>query len=348
MKEDDKIRLHSKIFSSGDGLWIRVQCEETEGKPSETVLTGGLNDIRSGLPRALLLRVKSEESADPNKLTEVTRDFLAEKFGHPPLAMPPSLASGLIDFRLEGLHNLDLEETFDGLANIFSNIEIARSSDQTVIRSKLAQRLATLRRQRQNRDADSFSSAEVTALLNEIEEDYGELVKKLSGRSFVRDDSLISSHWAAPTLLSLNWATRYIDEDIRKEATVDFSIVGKRAMQRIEERVEVPPSGLGRLLGRKASSTIPVRSERTDEMNLQLSMVSNYLFKDHRTKHIGKVRSGGLHDFAQSIPDDTRTEERKVILAELITPRSLESLDIVMTKAMMAFERNTGWTFGSK
>lgn len=319
----------------------------TEENSTERVLTGGITDIRPELSRALLLRVESEETADSNKWAEITRDFLIETFGQPPITMPPSRVSGFVDFRIEGLYELNLEETLEGLASTLANREIGRSGDIRFTNRKLAQRLSTPGRQRENRDADGFSASEVTALLDEIEKDYGELVNKLSGSSFVRSDSLVSSHWTEPTLLSLNWATRYVDEEINKEATVNFSIAGERVMRRIEERVEVPLGTFGRLFGKKPTLTTRTRSEQTDELNLHVSLVSKDFVRVLRRKEVGRLISGGLHDFGEAISDNTRIGgNNKVDLDELITPRTLKSLDPVMRKVLRVLEKKTGWTYG--
>jgi hypothetical protein len=263
------------------------------------------------------------------------------------MTMPPSRLSGFVDFRIEGLYELNLEETLEGLASTLANREIGRSGDIRLTRLKLAQKLSTPGRRRENRDADGFSVSEVTALLDEIEQDYGELANKLSGRRFVRSDSLISSHWSEPTLLSLNWATRYVDEEVHKEATVDFSIAGERVMRRIEERVEVPLGTFGRLFGKKPTLTTRARSERTDELNLHVSLVSKDFVRVLRRKEVGRLISSGLHDFGETISDNTSMgDNNKVDLDELITPRKLESLDPVMRKVLQVLEKKTGWTYG--
>jgi hypothetical protein len=318
---------------SKDGHVVTLRLERRYSKSvGADFVTGGLHDYRSTTEEGFYLTVRGGPSKDAKKLIECIRSSIKSLTGNFPSVMPPTKASGVIEFVFDS--GLSEAEIMNSIVSAISVTELGLTRIWTGLS---AQDLPAPRRHREKMAATSFTQGEFTTLLDEIEEDYGDVVKRITGKGFLRNDTSLASHWS----------TRYDGPDILKEMTVDFTITGNRTRRRIEEQVEVQPGFLGRLFGKKPVPGTVVRYEETNEIkSIDVLLVSNFTVLTFFKKDVGRdFVTGGTVDYAARVGDMEGLDNRNVIMNEVITPHTLDLLDSTVRKALLAFQERANVTF---
>jgi hypothetical protein len=310
---------------SKDGVPVNIEIYELHGRDIGRQLTGGIRDIKISSADGFLVKLSGSWGAPKDRIP--VDEILTEAFG----AKPISWSS--FEFEVRKSH-VDISKAVEHIRKRIENLNLTR-----VWTGSSAQVPPAPRRQREKMAASSFTQGEFATLLDEIEEDYGDVVEWIAGKAFLRGDTSLASHWSA----------RYDGPDVRKEITVDFTITGTRTRRRIEEQVEVQPGFLGRLFGKKPAPRTVVRYEKTDEIkSIDVLLVSNFTVSKLLKKEVGRdFVTGGTVDYAARVGGTERSENKNVIVNEVITPRTLDLLDPTVRKALLAFKERANVTFGA-
>ena len=337
-----------KVFHSSDGLWIEADVQETKGGRAGTVVTGGIHDIRSTAVKAILLRLRSQPDADPKKLTQSAREFVISFSGHSPLVMPPTFASGWIDFRFEGELAMDVNSLMDGLSAHFAGTEIAKSTEHVIDGRSLGKKqmpdseLLSLGRERADIDAEKFTSQQVANLFDEIESDYAEFLHQTLGLAFKRRET------SRRFVLEAHWETSYAGNDVRKLRTADLSLAAHRASRRVEHMVDDSPGLMGRITGKKPTSRKVSELELTSDFDsVRVLLVAGSYMERAQSDIAGRILTGGMKDIAMKSAGSTAAGGQNVLVDLEIKPKTLSRLDSVVKDALAGLYRQSNVTYGA-
>lgn len=339
----------TRVFHSGDGLWIEADVKEAKGGTAGIVVTGGIHDIRSTMAKAVLLRLRSQPNADPKKLIQSARELVTSYSGHTPLVMPPTFASGWIDFRFERESTMDPTGLVDALAAHFAGIKIAKPAERIIdgrnLRKKQketpASELLTLGRERTDIDAETFTPQQIDNIFNEIESDYGAFLRRTLNLLFARTET------KRRLILGMHWEASYTGDEIKKSRTADLSLAAHRASRRVEHTVVDSPGVMGRILGKEPVSRKITELELTSEFeSVRVLLVAGSYMEKARYDETGRIHSGGLKDIAIKSDGSTASGEQNTLVDQEIKPDTLSKLDSAVKDALVEFSKQCSITFG--
>ncbi len=113
---------------SADGLWVSLTMEHLERETyGLDFVSGGLHDFKNSSPERYRLTAKADPTIDPNTLISCLRAGIEDVCGVKPSVMPPSYASGLMEFEWS-VQGIDEGESFRKLVSLVQAARIGKVS----------------------------------------------------------------------------------------------------------------------------------------------------------------------------------------------------------------------------